>query len=486
MGVEGATTCLLAFGQSGGWPRSASGSPRLAPPPQPTPYLVADADSGQVLIENEATAVWYPASLTKLMTVYVALDAVRAGKLTMDTPLVVSARAARMPPSKMGFRPGTEVTLDNALKMLMVKSPNDVAVTVAEGVSGSVEAFADDDERGRRSARPARIAFRQSERPAQSRARVVGARHGDDRPRAPARIPRARRPLRHRRAAARQSDHPQSQRPARPLSRRRRHEDRLHLPGRLQRRGERQPLRPASDRRGARVAVGEAAHPGGGRPVRSRLRDGRRARVRSIRCLPSGRAAAQHARRRLPAPQRRGDRGGRRGERGGGATQTWRRAAGRGVVAAVGLQRRADPHRTLRRAARVSIRCRCSSVRLPAGRARFSPPRPTPRPTPLCRPTPRPMSARSRTRSDEARPRPASRTRRRFSRRAVRTPPSSRSASLEGRPKPGDASGDRRRRRQTAAKAGRREAAEGRRRQGRRKSSNSQVPMLARNRRGSS
>src|ERR1700691_3599031 len=111
---------------------------------QATPYLVVDADSDQVLMENEATAPWYPASLTKLMTVYVALDAVRSGKLTLDTPLIMSARAARMPPSKMGFRPGTEVTLDNALKMLMVKSPNDVAVMVAEGVSGSVEAFADD------------------------------------------------------------------------------------------------------------------------------------------------------------------------------------------------------------------------------------------------------------------------------------------------------------------------------------------------------
>jgi D-alanyl-D-alanine carboxypeptidase len=111
---------------------------------QATPYLVVDADSDQVLMENEATAPWYPASLTKLMTVYVALDAVRGGKLTLDTPLIMSARAARMPPSKMGFRPGTQVTLDNALKMLMVKSPNDVAVMVAEGVSGSIEAFADD------------------------------------------------------------------------------------------------------------------------------------------------------------------------------------------------------------------------------------------------------------------------------------------------------------------------------------------------------
>jgi D-alanyl-D-alanine carboxypeptidase len=111
---------------------------------QATPYLIVDADTDQVLMENEATAPWYPASLTKLVTVYVALDAVRSGKLTLDTPLVMSPRAARMPPSKMGFRPGTEVTLDNALKMLMVKSPNDVAVMVAEGVSGSVEAFADD------------------------------------------------------------------------------------------------------------------------------------------------------------------------------------------------------------------------------------------------------------------------------------------------------------------------------------------------------
>jgi len=111
---------------------------------QAAPYLVVDADSGQVLMDSEATAVWYPASLTKLMTVYVALDAVRNGRLTLDTPLIMSLRAARMAPSKMGFRPGTEVTLDNALKMLMVKSPNDVAVMVAEGVSGSVEAFADE------------------------------------------------------------------------------------------------------------------------------------------------------------------------------------------------------------------------------------------------------------------------------------------------------------------------------------------------------
>ncbi len=106
------------------------------------PYLLADADTGAVLMQSDATEPWFPASTTKLMTTYVALSAVRDGRLTMDTPLTMSARAARSAPSKMGFKPGTLVTLDNALKMLMVKSPNDVAVMVGESLSGSVEAFA--------------------------------------------------------------------------------------------------------------------------------------------------------------------------------------------------------------------------------------------------------------------------------------------------------------------------------------------------------
>ncbi len=106
------------------------------------PSLLIDADSGAVLYEDHATQPWYPASLTKLMTVYVALKAVRDHRLAPDAPLLVTARAAAMPPSKMAFRPGSYVPLDAALKILMVKSANDVAITVAEGVSGSVEAFA--------------------------------------------------------------------------------------------------------------------------------------------------------------------------------------------------------------------------------------------------------------------------------------------------------------------------------------------------------
>jgi D-alanyl-D-alanine carboxypeptidase len=108
------------------------------------PALVIEMPSGAILYEDHATQPWYPASVTKLMTVFVALSAVRDHRIAFDTPLAVSARAASVAPSKMGFRPGSLVTLDNALKMLMVKSANDMAVTIAEGVSGSVEAFAED------------------------------------------------------------------------------------------------------------------------------------------------------------------------------------------------------------------------------------------------------------------------------------------------------------------------------------------------------
>jgi len=104
--------------------------------------LVVEAETGKVLQAENATRRWYPASLTKIMTAYVTLRAVKAGRLTLDTPLKVSTNAAAQQPSKMGFKPGTVVTVDNAIKMLMVKSANDIAVVLAEGVSGSIENFA--------------------------------------------------------------------------------------------------------------------------------------------------------------------------------------------------------------------------------------------------------------------------------------------------------------------------------------------------------
>ncbi len=105
------------------------------------PAVVIDAGSGRVLHAEEATAPWYPASLTKLMTTYVVLSAVREGRVSLDTPLLYTAAAQAQPASKMGFPVNTIITVDNALKILMVKSANDVAVTLAEGVGGSVDAF---------------------------------------------------------------------------------------------------------------------------------------------------------------------------------------------------------------------------------------------------------------------------------------------------------------------------------------------------------
>jgi D-alanyl-D-alanine carboxypeptidase len=105
--------------------------------------LVVEADSGKVLYAQNAGYPWYPASVTKLMTAYVTLRAVKEGRLTLDRPLTVSANAVAQAPVKMGFGAGTQVTVDNALKMLMVKSANDIAVVLAEGVAGSIENFAD-------------------------------------------------------------------------------------------------------------------------------------------------------------------------------------------------------------------------------------------------------------------------------------------------------------------------------------------------------
>ncbi len=106
--------------------------------------ILIEADTGKVLRAENASYPWYPASVTKLMTTYLTLRAVKQQRITMDTLFTVSHNAASQAPSKMGFPPGTQVTVDNALKMLLVHSANDMAVVLAEGVDGSIENFADD------------------------------------------------------------------------------------------------------------------------------------------------------------------------------------------------------------------------------------------------------------------------------------------------------------------------------------------------------
>jgi D-alanyl-D-alanine carboxypeptidase len=104
-------------------------------------WLVIEADSGRVLQADNATMPWYPASVTKIMTAYVTLKAVKEGRLSLEQTLVVSPVAASQAPSKMGFKPGTLVTVENALAMMMVKSANDMAAVLAEGVGGSIDGF---------------------------------------------------------------------------------------------------------------------------------------------------------------------------------------------------------------------------------------------------------------------------------------------------------------------------------------------------------
>jgi D-alanyl-D-alanine carboxypeptidase len=113
-----------------------------ATPARSEALILVDAESGKVLRAENATYPWYPASVTKLMTLYMTLSAIRDHRITADTLFTVSPNAAAQAPTKMGFAVGTQVTVDNAIKMMMVKSANDMAVLLAEGVGGSIDDFA--------------------------------------------------------------------------------------------------------------------------------------------------------------------------------------------------------------------------------------------------------------------------------------------------------------------------------------------------------
>ncbi len=106
-----------------------------------SPSIVFDASTGRVVAHEDAFRRWHPASLTKLMTAYVTFRAVAAGELALDSPIEVTKRAAAEPPAKMGYKAGAVMTLDNALKMMLIKSANDIAMAVGENVGGTVPAF---------------------------------------------------------------------------------------------------------------------------------------------------------------------------------------------------------------------------------------------------------------------------------------------------------------------------------------------------------
>jgi len=104
--------------------------------------FVVHADSGDVLFDRYSTSRRYPASLTKMMTLYILFEEVEAGRLSLTSDLKASARAAGQPPSKLGIGSGKTIKVETAIKVLVVKSANDVAVVVAESISGTEWQFA--------------------------------------------------------------------------------------------------------------------------------------------------------------------------------------------------------------------------------------------------------------------------------------------------------------------------------------------------------
>jgi D-alanyl-D-alanine carboxypeptidase len=104
--------------------------------------IVTDATNGEVLYEQNADAIRYPASITKTMTIYLTFEALQSGRLHMDDMVPFSSHAVAQAPSKLGARVGEAITVDEALRALTVKSCNDVAVALAEKVGGSERAFA--------------------------------------------------------------------------------------------------------------------------------------------------------------------------------------------------------------------------------------------------------------------------------------------------------------------------------------------------------
>lgn len=104
--------------------------------------IVIDADSGRVVHEVEATHRWYPASLTKVMTIYMTFAALESGRLHLSDTLTVSAHAARQPSSKLGLRQGQKIDVEHAIMAVTTRSANDAAVVLAERLGGSESIFA--------------------------------------------------------------------------------------------------------------------------------------------------------------------------------------------------------------------------------------------------------------------------------------------------------------------------------------------------------
>src|SRR5580693_761340 len=104
--------------------------------------IIVDANSGTTLSSNNPDASRHPASLTKIMTLYLLFERLDAGKMKLDTEMPVSEHAAEQAPTKLGLRPGQTIAVEDAIKGLVTRSANDAAVVIAEAIAGDEDDFA--------------------------------------------------------------------------------------------------------------------------------------------------------------------------------------------------------------------------------------------------------------------------------------------------------------------------------------------------------
>jgi len=105
------------------------------------PTLLFEPATNKVFYAEDIDQSWHPASLTKIMTAYVVFEAIKSGKITLQTKIITSEAANKMPASKIGLPVGAKMRVELALRALIIKSANDVAVMLAEAVGGSHDAF---------------------------------------------------------------------------------------------------------------------------------------------------------------------------------------------------------------------------------------------------------------------------------------------------------------------------------------------------------
>ncbi|MFS8038205.1 D-alanyl-D-alanine carboxypeptidase family protein [Xanthobacter sp. AM11] len=122
--------------------------------------IMVDANTGKVLYEDNADALRHPASVTKIMTLYLLFEQLEEGNLKLDSDLEVSAKAAAQQPSKLGVRAGSSIEVEDAIKALVTRSANDVAVVIAENLAGSESEFAEAMTRKARALGMSRTVFR--------------------------------------------------------------------------------------------------------------------------------------------------------------------------------------------------------------------------------------------------------------------------------------------------------------------------------------